>query len=196
MFTRDKSRRDNIVEFVRRYAEEHGFPPSIREIGCAVGLRSTKAVKYHLDILVKQGILERTTRKARSLKTAYQPYALPLVGRIAAGSPVLAIENVEAQVSLSRFRDCFLLRVLGDSMTGAGIMDGDLVIVRQQAEARNGDITVALLGDEATVKRFQKESNRVILKPENPEFKPIVVDNTRTDFRIIGVVVGLLRNYK
>jgi len=196
MFTRDKDRRSRILEFVRTYTDEHGFAPSIREIGKAVGIRSTKAVKYHLDILVGEGLLKRAPRQARGLSTAHQPDALPLIGRIAAGSPLLAVENVEAQVSLSRFRDCFLLRVKGESMKGVGIMDNDMVVVRPQTAAENGDIVAALLGNEATVKRFRKGEREVVLEPENPEFEPIIVGPDRQDFRIIGVVVGLLRNYK
>jgi repressor LexA len=183
------------VEFVRRYIEEHGFAPSVREIGQAVGIRSTKAVKYHLDILVNEGLLQRTDRQARTLRMPYQPDALPLIGRIAAGTPLLAIENVEAQVSLDRFRDCFLLRVKGNSMSGEGILDGDMVIVRPQASARNGEIVAALLDNEATVKRLHQTRQSVVLEPANPDFEPIVVDTTRCDFRIIGVVAGLLRNY-
>ena len=196
MFTRDKGRREKILEFVHDYIDEHGFAPSIREIARAVGVRSTKAVKYHLDILVNEGLIKRTPRQARGLSTAHQPDALPLIGRIAAGSPLLAVENVEAQVSLSRFRDCFLLRVKGESMKGVGIMDNDMVVVRPQAAAENGEIVAALLGNEATVKRFQQRRDQVVLEPENPEFEPIVVGPDRQDFRIIGVVVGLLRNYR
>ena len=196
MFTRPKDRRDRIADFVRQYTREHGYAPSVREIGAAVGLKSTRAVKYHLDILVEQGVIERIAGRARSLRTSARSDSLPLVGRIAAGSPVLAVENIESQVSLSRFQDCFLLRVQGESMSGAGIMDGDLVIVRRQPEAHNGDIVVALLGDEATVKRFDRRGDRVTLLPENPDFKPIFVDRDLEDFQVIGVVVGLLRNYK
>ncbi len=196
MFTRDKGRREKILEFVRDYIDEHGFAPSVREIGRAVGINSTKAVKYHLDILVTEGLLKRTPRQARGLQTAHQPDALPLIGRIAAGSPLLAVENVEAQVSLSRYRDCFLLRVKGESMKTAGIMDNDMVVVRPQATAENGEIVAALLGNEATVKRFQQRQDEVVLEPENPEFEPIVVGPDRQDFQIIGVVVGLLRNYR
>jgi repressor LexA len=184
------------MEFIRRYTEERGFAPSVREIGQAVGIRSTKAVKYHLDILVNEGLLERIDRQARALRTAHQPDALPLIGRIAAGSPLLAVENVEAQVSLSRFRECFLLRVKGNSMNGAGIMDEDMVIVRPQSTAENGAIVAALIDNEATVKRFRQNQDGIILEPANPDFAPIVIDTTRYDFRIIGVVVGLLRNYK
>ena len=196
MFTRSNDRRDKILAFVRSYAEEHGFAPSIREIGRAVGISSTKAVKYHLDILVNQGLLERTDRQARTIRTAHQSDTLPLIGRIAAGAPLLAVENVEGRVSLTRFHDCFLLRVKGESMTGAGIMDGDMVIVRPQATAENGEIVAALIDNEATVKRFQSALDAIVLKAENPAFEPIVIKPGRADFRIIGVVVGLLRDYK
>ena len=196
MFTRDKDRRTRILEFVRTYTDEHGFAPSIREIGRAVGIRSTKAVKYHLDIMVGEGLLKRTPKQARGLATAHQPDSLPLIGRIAAGSPLLAVENVEAQVSLSRFRDCFLLKVKGESMKGVGIMDNDMVVVRPQAAAENGEIVAALLGNEATVKRFQQRQDQIVLEPENPEFEPILIGPDRQDFRIVGVVVGLLRNYR
>jgi repressor LexA len=196
MFTRDKNRREQIIEFIRQYSEEHGFAPSIREIAKAVGVRSTKAVKYHLDVLVKEGLLKRTDRQARAISTAHQPDALPLIGRIAAGSPLLAIENVEAQVSLSRFNDCFLLKVQGESMIGEGIMDGDMVVVRPQATAQNNDIVAALIDNEATVKRFQRTKAAIVLQPANPAFEPIVVDGSKGDFRIIGIVVGLLRNYR
>jgi repressor LexA len=196
MFTRDKDRRSHILEFVRTYTDEHGCAPSIREIGKAVGIRSTKAVKYHLDILVNEGLIKRTPRQARGLSTAHQPESLPLIGRIAAGSPLLAVENVEAQVSLSRFRDCFLLRVKGESMKGAGIMEDDMVVVRPQSAAENGEIVAALLGNEATVKRFHQRLGQVVLEPDNPEFKPIIVGQDRQDFQLIGVVVGLLRNYR
>ena len=196
MFTRDKGRREKVLEFVRDYIDEHGFAPSIREIARAVGVRSTKAVKYHLDILVNEGLIKRTPRQARGLSTAHQPESLPLIGRIAAGSPLLAIENVEAQVSLSRFRDCFLLRVKGESMKDAGIMENDMVVVRPQSAAENGEIVAALIGNEATVKRFQQRRDQVVLEPENPEFEPIVIGPDRQDFQLIGVVVGLLRNYR
>jgi repressor LexA len=196
MFTRDKNRRQKMLDFIRQYTIEHGFAPSVREIGKAIGISSTRAVQYHIDILVRDGLLERRGRHARTLRTAHQPDALPLIGRIAAGSPLLAVENVESQFTLERFHDCFLLRVQGESMTGAGIIDGDLVVVRQQATAENGEIVAALLDNEATVKRLDRDGDTVVLRPENPEFEPIIVDPARVDFRIIGVVVGLLRNYR
>ncbi len=196
MFTRDKNRRGKILEFVRQYTDVHGYAPSYREIGGAVGIRSTKAVKYHIDILIRDGLIERVDRKARALRTASRPDSLPVIGRIAAGSPVLAIENVESHVSLSRFHDCFLLRVQGESMRDVGIMHGDLVIVRQQNEAHDGDIVAVRIGDEATVKTYHREKDKIVLEPANPDFKPVIIDNKNGDSALIGIVVGLLRNYK
>lgn len=185
-----------MLDFIRQYIAEHGFAPSVREIARAIDIKSTRAVQYHLDILVRDGLLERRGRHARTLRTAQRPDALPLVGRIAAGVPLLAVENVESQFTLERFHDCFLLRVQGESMTGAGIMDGDLVVVRQQVTAENGEIVAALIDNEATVKRLDRDGESIVLRPENPQFKPITVDPARVEFSIIGVVVGLLRNYR
>ncbi|MEO0086208.1 MAG: transcriptional repressor LexA [candidate division WOR-3 bacterium] len=195
MFTKTRDRRTQILEFVRHYIKEHGFAPSIREIGSSVGIKSTKAVKYHLDILVNEGLLQRTNRRPRTLRTPHQPDTLPLLGRIAAGTPLLALENLERRVSLNQFRDCFLLKVKGNSMSGAGILDGDMVIVRPRSAAHNGDIIVALLDNEATIKRFRQTQQNIVLEPANPDFEPIIVDTTCGDFRIIGVVAGLLRDY-
>lgn len=197
MFTEDDNeQRCRIMGFIRSYIDRHGFAPSVREIGRAVGISSTKAVKYHLDILVRNGKLERSAGKARSLKVVDWSDTLPLIGRIAAGSPVLAVENIEGRVSLSRFRGCFLLRVHGESMVGAGIFENDLVIVRPQGVAKNGEIVVALIGDEATVKRLRYLNGKIWLYPENPRFQPIVIEDQRDNFHLIGVVVGLLRNYQ
>lgn len=195
MFTPPEDRRQRILSFIRQYLEARGYAPSVREIGAAVGIRSTRAVKYHLDVLVREGRLERDAGRARSLSAPARPAALPLVGRIAAGSPVLAVENVEAHVSLSRFEGCFLLRVRGESMRDAGIMDGDLVIINPGAEPRPGDIVAARLGDEATVKYFRPAGGRLVLEPANPDFEPLTVD-PEEGFALAGVVVGLLRNYR
>ena len=196
MFTKSGQRREQIAEFVRQHIECHGYAPSVREIGAAVGIRSTKAVKYHLDVLVREGRLERVAGRARSLSAPGRPASLPVVGRIAAGTPALAVENVESYVSLARFESCFLLRVQGESMREAGIMDGDLVIVDARAESRPGDIVAARLGDEATVKFFRPHGDKVVLEPANPEFRPVTVEPDRADFALVGVVVGLLRNYR
>lgn len=196
MFTRDKHRREKILDFIHQYVEGHGYAPSVREIGDAVGIRSTRAVKYHLDILVRDKLIERIDGKARSLTTASRPYSLPLVGHIAAGSPILAIENIESHISMSDYKNSFLLRVRGESMRDAGIMHDDLVFVREQQEAHNGDIVAVMLGDEATVKTYRQKDDKVILQPANPDFEPVTVDKDSDEFRIIGVVTGLLRDYK
>ncbi|MFO7674779.1 MAG: transcriptional repressor LexA [bacterium] len=195
MFTSPDNRRRLILEFVRRHVELHGYSPSVREIGAATGLKSTRAVKYHLDALVNAGSLERVPGRARALSAPARPFALPLVGRVAAGSPVLAVENVESYLAFSRFEGCFLLRVQGESMRDAGIFDGDLVIVSERAEARDGDVVAARIGDEATVKYFRPGAGRVVLEPANPDFPPLAVDPGREDFALVGVVVGLLRTY-
>ena len=195
MFTNLSARRRQILEFVRRHVERHGYAPSVREIGAEVGIKSTRAVKYHLDILVRDGHLDRVAGRARSLASPARAAALPLVGRIAAGAPTLAVENVERYVSLSRFKDCFLLRVQGESMRDAGIMDGDLVIVDGRAEPRPGDVVAARLGDEATVKHFRPGDGKVVLEPANPDFRPVIVAPDQPDFALAGVVVGLLRDY-
>lgn len=195
MFTKS-GRRRQVLDFVRRHIESHGYAPSVREIGAAVGIKSTKAVKHHLDILVSAGELERVPGRARSLSAPGRPAALPLVGRIAAGSPVLAVENVESYLSLDRFQGCFLLRVQGESMRDAGIMDRDLVVVDARAEPRPGEIVAARIGDEATVKYFRPGNGEIVLEPANPDFPAVTVDPGRTDFALAGVVVGLLRNYR
>lgn len=154
-------------------------------------------MKYHLDILVGEGRLERVAGRARALSVpARAVAALPLVGRIAAGAPALALENVEDHISLARFEGCFLLRVRGESMRDAGIMDGDLVIVNGRDEPRAGDIVAARIGEEATVKYFRPGNGKVTLEPANSEFRPIVVVPGENDFALAGVVVGLMRNYR
>lgn len=183
------------MEFIGSWVERNGYPPSIREICRGVGIASTKAVKYHIDALVNSGQVRRRNRCARALEMPNPPFALPLLGRIAAGQPILAVENVEEQVNLSRFRGCFMLRVKGDSMVGAGIHDADLVIVQPQESARTGDIAVAMIDNEATVKRFVRDGNSVRLEPENPKYKPIPITADTGDFKLVGRVVGLLRDY-
>jgi len=196
MFTnRGKENRRKVIEFVESWVGQHGYPPSIREICLGVGIASTKAVKYHIDALVSSGLLRRKERHARALELANSPFALPLVGRIAAGQPILAVENVEEYVNLGRFRGCFMLKVKGDSMTGAGISDADIVIVQPKETVRNGEIAVVMIDNEATVKRFVRDGNLVSLVSENPRHKPISVDPATSDFKLVGKVVGLLRNY-
>jgi repressor LexA len=194
--TRGKENRERIHRFIVAWTEKNHYPPSIREIAQGVGIASTKAVKSHIDGLVNAGLLRRRPRRARALELPGQPFSLPLVGRIAAGQPGLAIENVEENVSLSQFKGCFMLRVKGDSMVEAGILDSDIVIVQPQELARNGEIVVALVDNDATVKRFYRESGNVVLKSANARYQPIAVGPGERDFRVVGRVVGVLRRYQ
>lgn len=192
MFTRE----EKVIGFIKSWLKDKGYPPSVREIGKGVGLKSTKAVKYHLDKLVTKGQLTRKSYQARTLELKQKSQGLPLVGRIAAGEPILAVENIEDHISLDdQFDGCFLLKVTGDSMKQAGIFNNDFVIVKPQKTVDNGEIVVALIEDEATVKRFYRENNQIVLKPENPDYSNIIVDETK-NFMIIGIVVGVLKKYK
>ncbi len=194
-------RQQEIYEFIRATIAERGIPPAMREIGEKFGIRSTNGVEGHLSALVRVGLIMRERGKSRgiSLKSGERPaVAIPLIGRVAAGMPVLAPENREGEVmvdlslfSLRSSQNLFALKVKGDSMVNAHILDGDLLLLRAQAVAQNGDIVVALADGEATVKRFYLEKNRVRLQPENSAMKPIFVE--RGDFRIIGRAVGIIR---
>jgi repressor LexA len=201
-------RQQEIFDFLVGYQEQHGYPPTVREIGEAVGLASPSTVHAHLANLERAGLLRRDPTKPRALellgasrKRATETAGaaqLPLVGEIAAGGPLLADENVEDHVAvpelLAHGGADFLLRVKGDSMVNAGILDGDLVVVRRQDTARDGEIVVALAGDdesadEATVKTFYREADRVRLQPENAALEPIYARHVR----ILGKVVGVFR---
>jgi repressor LexA len=195
-------RQQDILDYLVAHARETGYPPTIREIGFRFGIRSTKGVVDHLTALERKGHIRRVLGKSRALElllpeTPLGPAGVPLVGRIAAGAPLLAEENVEERLlidpSFLKGKDEFLLRVRGESMIEAHIADGDLVLVRPAAEARNGEIVVALIGEEATVKRFFREGDRVELRPENRSMEPIVVHPAAGEFRILGIVVGLFR---
>ncbi len=200
-------RQRTILDYLRGFVEEHGYPPTVREIGEAVGLRSPSTVHAHLAQLERAGLVRRDPTKPRALeltdrrREVEEPpdiHRLPLVGEIAAGGPLLAEQNIEEYVAvpepLSRGGDEFLLRVRGDSMVGAGILDGDYVVVQRRQDARNGDIVAALAGDdesadEATVKRFFREAGRVRLQPENDALEPIYADHVQ----ILGKVIGVFR---
>jgi repressor LexA len=196
-------RQKEIWDFLVEYLDGHGYPPTVREIGEAVGLASPSTVHAHLANLERAGLLRRDRTKPRALEligreVAPSPESLPLLGEIAAGGPLLAEENVEEYVPvpemLSRGGADFLLRVKGDSMVDAGILDGDVVVVRRQETARDGEIVVALAGDdesadEATVKRFYREGERVRLQPENRAMEPIYARHVQ----ILGKVVGVFR---
>jgi repressor LexA len=193
-------RQQEIFDFIKRYSAKHGYPPTVRDIGKAIGLTSSSTVHAHLANLEKLGFLRRDPTKPRAMeilidkaKKAVSPAGLPLVGRVAAGQPVLAEENVEEYVEVPQIAGGdageYVLRVQGDSMKNAGILEGDYVVVHSTETARNGEIVVALLGEEATVKRFFKERDHVRLQPENEALEPI---RTR-DVQVLGRVVGVFR---
>ncbi len=194
-------RQEQILDYIRKETESQGYPPSVREIGRAVGLKSTSTVHGHLSQLEKKGYIRRDPSKPRAIEVLpaagvlprSASVAVPLVGRVTAGLPVLAVENIEDYFPLPKgFGEpgtLFMLKVTGNSMIEAGILDGDYVIVRQQENAENGEIVVALIDNEATVKRFFKENDRIRLQPENSFMDPIIVD----DVSILGKVTGLVR---
>jgi len=194
-------RQQEIWTFVVEYVDRHGYPPTVREIGEAVGLASPSTVHAHLANLERAGLLRRDPTKPRALEltgreemTATVP-KLPLVGQIAAGSPLLADENVEDAIAVPEtLRGDFLLRVKGESMIGAGILDGDIVVVRRAQDARNGEIVVALVdGADTTLKRFYKEGDQVRLQPSNAAMPPIMVPAKSVQLQ--GRVIGVLRKY-
>jgi repressor LexA len=193
-------RQQEIFDFVKRYVGDHGYPPTVRDIGKAIGLTSSSTVHAHLANLEKLGVLRRDPTKPRAIevlvgkaKAAVGPSGLPVVGQVAAGQPVLADENIEEYVEVPPFAGGeegeFILRVKGDSMKEVGIYEGDHVVVRGQDTAANGEIVVALVGDEATVKRFFREEDHVRLQPENESHEPI----RSREVRVLGRVVGVLR---
>ncbi|MBV8080152.1 MAG: transcriptional repressor LexA [Actinobacteria bacterium] len=198
-------RQQEIWNFLVEYVDRHGYPPTVREIGEQVGLASPSTVHAHLANLERAGLLRRDPTKPRALELIGRErsdplpvgdvVSLPLVGEIAAGSPLLADENVQEYVPMpARAKGDFLLRVKGESMIDAGILDGDLVIIRRAQDARNGEIVVALAGDdesadEATVKTFYRENGRVRLQPENASLEPIYAKHVQ----ILGRVVGVFR---
>jgi repressor LexA len=195
-------RQRRILEYIRKTVRERGYPPTVREIGEAVGLTSSSSVHAQMRNLERKGLLRKDAARPRAIEVTgsrrASATAVPLVGRIAAGAPVLADEQVEEYLSVpstfAKDEDHFALRVQGDSMVGAGILDGDIVVVRPQDQAKDGDIVAALVPgpaeDEATVKRFKQRSGRVTLVPENPKMEPIDMPK---DGRILGQVVAVMR---
>lgn len=193
-------RQTDILAFIRASLESRGAPPTRAEIVSEFGFASPTAADDHLKALAKKGVIELVPGAARGirlLEAVPQQFQLPLIGRVAAGSPLLALENLERHVpveaDLFRPRADYLLRVSGESMRDIGIRDGDLLAVHRQATARNGQVVVARIGDEVTVKRFERRGDVVRLLPENPDFEPIRVDLAREALHIEGLAVGLLR---
>jgi repressor LexA len=198
-------RQRQVQRIIYELYQETGRPPTVREIGQRLGLRSSCTVQRHLDALERKGYIRRTPTKARSIEIVRSEdprmvrrpsVSVPLVGTVAAGKPLLAEENIEElhalPTSLIGDEETFMLRVKGDSMIGDGLFEGDLVVVRRQSTAENGDVVVALLDDEATIKRFYREDGRIRLQPSNPSMAPIYV----SDVAIIGKVVMGLRMFK
>ncbi len=195
-------RQQEIFDFIKRYSSSHGYPPTVRDIGKAIGLASSSTVHAHLANLEKLGLLRRDPTRPRAIEILVDKAkkvvgdggsGLPLVGSVAAGQPVLAEENIEDYVEIPPIAGGdsgeFLLRVRGDSMKDAGILEGDHVVVQRQETATDNEIVVAQIGDEATVKRFFREEDHVRLQPENPDFEPII----SREVEILGKVVGVMR---
>jgi len=190
-------RQEEILRYIQKTMDERGYPPSVREIGEAIGLKSSSTVHAHLVHLEKKGYIRRNPTKPRAIElvgASSSVVRVPVVGRVAAGEPILAVENIEDTFPLpanflKSSDNVFMLTIRGDSMINAGILDGDYIIVRQQNTAENGDIVVALLGDNATVKRFFKEDDCIRLQPENDALDPIRTKNVT----ILGKVIGVLR---
>ena len=200
-------RQKAVLDFISRSIERRGYPPTLREIGEHMGIRSTNGVNDHLKALEKKGYLEREDLKSRALRPISLEGAgptgamvdVPILGRVAAGEPILAIEEAEDTVKVDRFflgtnKEVFALKVKGDSMIEAGIYDGDFIFVKKQLTAHKGDIVVAMIGDEATVKYFHPEGDQIVFKPANHRLQPIVV--RKRDWKsvnLIGLVVGVYR---
>jgi repressor LexA len=209
MKTELTERQEEILNFINSYREVNGFPPTIREIAKQFGMSSTFGVKKHLDALVKKGYLQISSFASRGISTIHTeiPIAekndlfnkIPIVGRVAAGSPILAEQNIEGSLIIDPSfiksnEDCFALKVKGDSMIKAGIFEGDYVIVVPQSEAKNGDIIVALIDDEATVKTFENRNGEIRLLPENDNYQPIEIKNN-PNFSLAGKVKGIIRYF-
>lgn len=190
---RTSNKQQEILDYLTRYISENGHGPSIREICDAVGLKSTATVHYHLGKLKELGEIDMDEMKKRtiSLPDSSRSHQIPVLGVVTAGYPILAQENIEGYLPWDGDRRCFALRVRGDSMVGAGILDGDKVVVRPQPTALDGQIVVALLGDEATVKRLRLRNGQVLLMPENPAYPPI----DGREASIVGLVKAVVREY-
>lgn len=197
------AKQQQILDCIKKSLKEKGYPPSVREMCLAVGLSSTSTVHSHLNTLERKGFIRRDPSKPRTIEVLDEEMnwledhvnAVPIVGKVTAGVPILAVENIEEYFPLpkqvARQDETFMLNVKGTSMINAGIFDGDQIIVRKQSEARNGEIVVAMIEDEVTVKRFFKEKDRIRLQPENDSMDPIYAQ----DVQILGKVIGLFRLY-
>lgn len=201
-------KQQRALQFIQAEISERGRPPTLREIGGHIGVTSTNGVRYVLDALVRKGFLERSPMLSRGIELTDRSAVsssrsmsreVPIVGRIAAGIPITATENLEGRVSVDRSiaqtDDTFALRVRGESMIEAGIREGDVIFARPQRTADSGDIVVAMIGEEATVKFYKPVGARILLEPANSRFKPIVIESGTPGFQILGKVVGLMRKF-
>ena len=203
------SRQAEIYEYIKKYSKENRMPPTVREIGTHFEISSTNGVRSILAALIKKGYINRSPRLSRGIEIVNSgkeqldeiapsnTIEIPIVGRVAAGTPILAVQNLEGTVTIDRDflacrSDVFALRVKGDSMINAGIFDGDLIFARQQKNAEQGEIVVAQIDNEATVKYYHPSSDHIELRPANPKYRPIIVNN-RKDFSIAGRVIGVMR---
>lgn len=202
MTTKQGDKQMQIYEYIKAQIQEKGYPPSVREICAAVGLSSTSTVHGHLSRLEKKGYIRRDPTKPRAIELLKDSLIkkemidIPVVGKITAGEPILAVENLEETFTIpinfvKSNNELFMLKVSGESMINASILDGDFAIIEKSSTAQNGDIIVALIDNEATLKRFFKESDHYRLQPENPNMEPIIVDSCS----IVGKLVGLYRKY-
>lgn len=182
-----------ILHYVNHFIQENGYSPSVREIGQAVGLRSTASVSYHLRQLQERGLLQAPAEKGRkrAISTGIRPGRIPVIGLVTAGIPVMAIENQQETMPWEGDPTCFALRVRDESMAGAGILCGDLVVVHPQSTALDGQIVVARIGNEITVKRLSRRNNQMWLSPESPDFEPV----DASEAELVGLVKAVVRLY-
>jgi repressor LexA len=206
------ARQQEILNLIKKHIADTGFPPTRAEIAEKLGFRSANAAEEHLQAIARKGMIELTSGTSRGIRLKFLPnheesdlhsavrvaLSLPLIGRVAAGSPILAQEHIEASYAvdpaLFSDRPDYLLKVRGMSMRDAGILEGDLLAVRRTQDARNGQIVVARVGSDVTVKRFRRKAGVIELLPENPDFQPIIIDERDSDFALEGLAVGLVRN--
>jgi len=193
-------RQKKVLDFITAHLERHGYPPTLREIGSHLNVSGTLGVMKHLDALERKGFIRRTSGSSRGMALAGKEspgVAVPVLGTVRAGAFNLAVEEIEGYFTIDRARlpseNAFFLRVTGDSMVNAAILDGDLALVRPQASAENGDIVVAMVGDEATLKRFYRERDHIRLQPENPAMDPIIVPKKAGEVSIVGKLTGIYR---